>query len=224
MCEEGFNTGGRVWPPLVGLHSHMEAVGCLCWLGRLGLSSHPPHLLLFWQSDRFSPFWRQKACVQSDSETVNPTPDWHTRAARNAKWSHLLVWAHKNNNKGLDPGHGIGERNHLTVQVKDKYQKKIGWQWGWESHNMQSLDNGVCMSLSSCLLTGQVQSCIELHHSNWKKDLRWGREKKEPLFSAPSAEESGLLSSHDVGAKGTEGGIQTPSSPAPMGWEQRNPC
>lgn len=36
-----------------------------------------------------------------------------------------------------------------------------------------------------------------------------------PFFTPPS---------RDVGAKGTEGGTQTPSRPAPAGWAQRNPC
>lgn len=94
---------------------------------------------------------------------------------------------------------------------------------------MRVLDNGVSTSHSSCLLTGQVQSCIKLHHhSNWKKKPAMRRGEKggivlgsfcrgewPPFFTPPSC---------DVGAKGTEGGIQTPSSPAPTGWAQRNPC
>lgn len=60
---------------------------------------------------------------------------------------------------------------------------------------MQRLDNSLCMSCSSCWPTGQVQSCIELHHSNWEKKTCDEDGKKEALFSAPSAEESGLLSS-----------------------------
>lgn len=82
------------------------------------------------------------------------------------------------------------------MQVRDKYKKNIEWQCGWGSHNMQCLDNSSCMSCSSCWQTGQVQSCIELHHSNWKKRPAIRTRKKEALFSAPSLEEeTGLLSS-----------------------------
>lgn len=101
MCEEGFNTGGRVWPPLAGLDSHREAAGVLVVVGEAGTflsPTSPAPLFVCLQVGAVGPVLpaletkglhaERLGGGQSDSST--DTREQH----KMQKWCHLFVRAH----------------------------------------------------------------------------------------------------------------------------------